>query len=155
MMSFDPWSVAWPWLAVYDDAEVRSVSQLVPPTGLTFVGRLDGSKMTDSYGVLEQFNDAFRFPVYFGWNWDALADCLRDLAWLPADRYLVVIENVGSVLRTEQEELEILLGILKESSRSWANPLGKLDGNGIPFKVLLTAAADEVETLEGVLAPHL
>ncbi|MGW2601710.1 barstar family protein [Streptomyces klenkii] len=54
--------------------------------------------MGDSDGVFEQFWEQFRLPDYFGWNWNALSDCLRDLHWLPADQCIVVIENSERLL---------------------------------------------------------
>jgi hypothetical protein len=34
-----------------------------------------------------------RFPQYFGWNWDAFEECLRDLSWLPANRSVVIVHE--------------------------------------------------------------
>ncbi len=39
------------------------------------------------FGVLSR---ALRFPRYFGWNWDALEECLCDLSWLPAETQIVI-----------------------------------------------------------------
>ncbi|MEV0005500.1 barstar family protein [Micromonospora sp. NPDC050980] len=80
-----------------------SVDDAVPPSGEVAVARLDGAAMTDVDGVFEQFSDALRFPSYFGWNWPAFSECLQDLHWLAARRYLVLIENTpprGSVKLT-------------------------------------------------------
>ncbi|MFF5535340.1 barstar family protein [Streptomyces cinerochromogenes] len=38
--------------------------------------------MCDSDGVFTQFHEALRLPDCFGWNWNALRDCLQDLHWL-------------------------------------------------------------------------
>jgi len=36
---------------------------------------------------------ALRFPKYFGWNWDALEECLNDLSWLPPDQKVVIVHE--------------------------------------------------------------
>jgi len=39
--------------------------------------------------------DKLRFPGYFGWNWDALEECLGDLSWLPpGERVAIVHEDL-------------------------------------------------------------
>ena len=34
-----------------------------------------------------------RFPAYFGANWDALEECLRDLSWLGGQARVVVVHE--------------------------------------------------------------
>jgi len=34
-------------------------------------------------GLFEELAESLRFPGYFGANWNALEDCIRDLSWLP------------------------------------------------------------------------
>ncbi|WP_341647529.1 barstar family protein [Thauera humireducens] len=55
--------------------------------------RVELADCTDKAGLLRRFAEAFRFPDWFGHNWDALADCLTDLSWLPAPAYRVVLCN--------------------------------------------------------------
>jgi RNAse (barnase) inhibitor barstar len=33
--------------------------------------------------LLDELYRRLSFPDYFGFNWDALVDCIRDLSWLP------------------------------------------------------------------------
>jgi hypothetical protein len=87
--------------------------------------------------VFEQFSNSMRFPAYFGGNWNALSECVRDLSWIPADRYLLVIESADQM--TDESIRSELLGILARAARQWANPLGRLGGQGVPFNVLLMA----------------
>lgn len=41
-------------------------------------------------GVLAR---GLRFPSYFGWNWDALDECLRDLSWLGDMRKVTIVHD--------------------------------------------------------------
>jgi hypothetical protein len=41
---------------------------------------------------------AMKFPDYFGMNWDALDECLRDLdAWIPAPGYVLIVRDATSL----------------------------------------------------------
>jgi hypothetical protein len=41
-------------------------------------------------GVLAR---GLRFPSYFGWNWDALDECLRDLSWLGEVKKITIVHD--------------------------------------------------------------
>lgn len=56
-----------------------SVVHALPPTGLFYSARMRGQDMRDSDGIFTHFYEALRLPGYFGWNWNALRDCLSDL----------------------------------------------------------------------------
>ena len=36
---------------------------------------------------------ALKLPVYFGENWDALEECLRDRSWLGKDEHVVLLHE--------------------------------------------------------------
>jgi RNAse (barnase) inhibitor barstar len=40
--------------------------------------------------LFDALSSGLSFPEYFGRNFDALEECLRDLAWLPAERQLLL-----------------------------------------------------------------
>jgi|SRR3954470_21271543 RNAse (barnase) inhibitor barstar len=141
-----------PGLTVMAKDDKIAVAGAVPPQGVVAVARIDGAAARGEDDLFGQFSDAFRFPAYFGWNWDALSDCLRDLNWLPADRYLVVIEEPAKLLSGDAEGRRFLFEILGRASREWANPLGKPRNAGIPFQTLLLAAEADVEELRRELS---
>ncbi|MGP0566243.1 MULTISPECIES: barstar family protein [unclassified Nitrospina] len=37
--------------------------------------------------------EVMKFPDYFGKNWDALIDCMSDMAWWPAKGYVLVLHG--------------------------------------------------------------
>jgi RNAse (barnase) inhibitor barstar len=57
----------------------------------------------------------FKFP-YFGANWDALRDCLRDLSWISEDRIVVVHEDLPILPKLD---LQHYLEILSEAVDDW------------------------------------
>lgn len=59
---------------------------------------------------------AFRFPAYFGENWDALEECLRDLSWLGPPTDIVLAHRdlpLARAPRSLATYLEILLDLAR------------------------------------------
>ncbi len=83
-------------------------------------------------------------PRYFGSNWDALSDCLRDLSWLPAGKVLLLH---GDVPPKRGAHRETYLDILREAQQSWAE-----DDVGRLVAAFPAAARSEVERRLGDVA---
>lgn len=58
------------------------------------------------------------FPGYFGFNWDALSDCLSDFHWVDIKQVVIIHRQVPTFLG---DELGIYLGILNDAIVSWEN----------------------------------
>jgi len=65
----------------------------------------------DKSALLKELKGKLKFPDYFGENWDALADVMRDLRWLP--KKVVVIHEGPPKL--SGEDYKIYLDILNEA----------------------------------------
>jgi RNAse (barnase) inhibitor barstar len=52
------------------------------------------------------------FPNYYGFNWDALNDCLSDFHWLNHEKITLVHENLPLL---SDHELKIYLEILRDA----------------------------------------
>ncbi|WP_237281851.1 barstar family protein [Streptomyces griseochromogenes] len=76
--------------------------------------------MVDSDGVFAQFYEHLHLPDYFGWNWDALRDCLQDLGWIPASHFLLTVDDAESALSGSPEERAIFYQALTDAARYWA-----------------------------------
>lgn len=60
------------------------------------------------------------FPDYFGENWDALEECLRDLSWLPAGP--IVLEHADVPLIRDIANARIYIAILADATRETSRP---------------------------------
>ena len=63
--------------------------------------------------------DKLRLPGYFGGNWDALEDSLRDLTWLPAKQAVIIVHE-DLPFGAGGENRGIYLAILHEAAMHWA-----------------------------------
>lgn len=104
--------------------------------GLTFV-TIDLVGCGNKHDFLGRMARALRFPDWFGHNWDALADCLSDLEWLPADGYVLLLAHADFFRSRAEADFVVALEILQQAARGWADdgiPMWvfvDLDGNGI------------------------
>ena|SRR6266702_3866062 len=65
------------------------------------------------------------FPGYFGGNWDAFEECVRDLSWLPAGQVVLVHADIPLLndLANARTYLAILSGAVRKMSKSEGHPL--------------------------------
>ncbi|MFD5001124.1 barstar family protein [Streptomyces buecherae] len=116
----NPPSSTEPWLSIASSHSQVPGRDLLPAPGTTFTAWMSGRHMRDLDGLLRQFWDDFRFPDYFGWNFPALNDCLSDLAWLPADHCVLVIEEAQEILDGDPASLPDFLDILLRTGERWS-----------------------------------
>lgn len=69
-----------------------------------------------SSALLEALYVELQLPGYFGFNWDALSDCLRDLHWM---KQRTVVLRHGDLPHLPEAELRIYLDVLSEAVASW------------------------------------
>jgi hypothetical protein len=103
------------WLHVLTDDESkmfdRSRAWERESKGRLIVRQVRGARARSEQALFDEFAAAWQFPPYFGNNWDALEECLADLAWLPAQAYVLVMRTGLAVLESESE---------KDQARFWS-----------------------------------
>ena len=109
--------------------------------GLAFaVARIELEGCRDKIDVLTAIARALRFPKWFGANFDALADSLGDLSWLPAHGYLLLIEHADVWREADDDNFAMLLDVLNEAAASWGD-------QGKPFWAVFPLQAEHVSQL--------
>lgn len=69
------------------------------------------SNLASKSELLDVFAREARFPDYFGRNWDALQDCIRDLSWLESRTMIVMHSDLP--LHGNPQDCAIYLSILR------------------------------------------
>jgi RNAse (barnase) inhibitor barstar len=134
-------SVAPPWVHVL---VLRSGQSLpAPPEG--FVARLvSGRACASKPALMAELARVFAFPSYFGHNWDALRDCLTDLAWLTAPGYTLLFTDAHAILPRRSADFRAFLDVLMDVGRTWALPQAHPDARpGSAFHTVLVVPEGE------------
>lgn len=90
---------------------------------------INAAAIDSKAGFLAAAGRALQLPAWFGHNWDAFEECLRDLP--DAEGYLICIEEPANFARSRPHEWRIALSILREAADFWSK-------RNKPFYVLLT-----------------
>jgi RNAse (barnase) inhibitor barstar len=97
-----------------------------------------GRKMTTKAGLMDELAAALQFPPYFGENWDALLDCLRDLN---APTVLAVADAGWLLNAAPPDELATFAEVLEQAAADHAQ-------RGRPFQVVLGVRPSEAAAVE-------
>ncbi|HEY0199414.1 MAG TPA: barstar family protein [Rhodanobacter sp.] len=66
--------------------------------------------------LLRRLAASLPLPATFGDNWDALADCLRDLDGMPAWGRVLLFEHADDLRLSAEADFDVLLGILDDAA---------------------------------------
>jgi hypothetical protein len=81
---------------------------------------LPGRALASKADYLRACAEAFKFPSYFGNNWDALEDSLIDLSWLPAEHgYLVLYDDAGRFAAAAPDDFATAIDIFRTAVAFW------------------------------------
>ncbi|RME51843.1 MAG: hypothetical protein D6790_19355 [Caldilineae bacterium] len=81
----------------------------------TYVARLP-AKLANKDELLQALYEQLQLPGYFGFNWDALSDCLRDFHWLESRKVVLVHADLP---RLTPQECRTYLAILADAVDRW------------------------------------
>ncbi len=68
--------------------------------------------------LINELNEKLKLPDYFGFNWDALYECLNDLSWIDQKQITIIHEQTPNIT---ENELVIYLDILTSTILNWGH----------------------------------
>lgn len=79
-------------------------------------------QLTDKEDVLKALYYQLWLPWYFGFNWDALQECLGDLSWITEQKVIIIHEGLPML---PDDQLKIYLETLRDSALEWVESGGR------------------------------
>ena len=80
-----------------------------------FIARLP-TNINGKEDLLKELSAKLNFPDYFGFNWDALYDCLRDLNWINQKEIVLVHDELPLL---DNETLKNYINLLYMTVQDW------------------------------------
>ena len=117
-------------VVLLDPGEAEAVLAAGTAAGLCCV-RIDLAGCRSKPSLLARVAAALEFPWWFGQNWDALADCLGDLEWLPADGYLLLLDDPSELRSAAPDDYAVAVEIFTDAAGEWRE-------RRIPFWVFIS-----------------
>ena len=135
-----------PWIAVLPSKEwVTAGPPVSRQSDLSFI-EIKGRHCQTKSSLLKHFAQQLRFPDYFGHNWDAFEECIRDLKWLPARGYVIVIVEADKLLSRSKTDLQTFVDIMNSAGEDWAMSSGNARNGRKPFHTILVFRRDRPES---------
>ena len=102
----------------------------------------------EPHDLLEELAAELRFPDYFGSNWNALEECVRDLSWLPEGP--LVLRHHDLPLAGDVASQKTYLSILSDVvEKKWTVPGQRLRDLFVAFPPETQQQVDELVESNG------
>ena len=110
---------------------------------------LDGRAVDGPADLFDRLADELAFPGWFGRNFDALADCLGDLSWLPGLGHVLVWDQWGTLATADPKAW-------RQAYQSFQVAIdGRAHARLVPLYVLLRGTGPVVDPDSGAPIPIL
>lgn len=119
------------WQAAFEPSDV---AHTVEHAGWSF-GYVDGWLAQTKTEFLDAIARALNFPAYYGRNFDALVDCLRDVGGVTDNGVVLLWDGWSTLAADDPLAFTTALSVLKERSQA---------DEARPFAVLLRGAGPEL-----------
>ena len=130
-------------------SERALVKKLRKSTRGYLIIRIDSRDCKNKEELFGEFTYQFDFPEYFGYNWDALKDCMTDLSWFD-DRYkgiILIVNGQKDLLSQEKaEDKEYFYTTLLDIATYWKT-LSRCVEEYMAFNVILCTESSEEENM--------
>jgi hypothetical protein len=103
---------------------------------------LDGRALGGRLDLLDRCAEELAFPGWFGRNWDAFFDCLRDLSWLAGEGHVLLWEQYGGLARADPKAW-------RQAYQLFGEAIGARTSAGVPPLYVLLRGAGPVHEPDG------
>ncbi|MFJ8586385.1 barstar family protein [Streptomyces sp. NPDC093595] len=134
-----------PWMHVVTAGGGMPFDELLPTPGRFYVAQLSGQEIPDEFSAFQNLQSSFQFPAYFGWNWNAVYDCLRDLKGLSADRHVLVVKSAEHALSEDETAREEFFRTLWRAGRR-CSYVKRPEGTTLSRLTIILSCAKDFET---------
>ena len=83
---------------------------------------MDGAKIKNESDLYEVMSEALNFPDYYGKNYNATIDCLRDMnIWMESETgWILIVENAKQLAQADFMTMGDLIRIWTFCAQEWA-----------------------------------
>jgi hypothetical protein len=104
--------------SIEQGTDVGEIERLAASHELAFF-KVDLSGVDNKVKFLSSISEALEFPSYFGMNWDAFEECLKDLEWYDSDGYVILLQAVEGFIEKAPDDFKTARGIFKSAVEYW------------------------------------
>ena len=100
------------------EVDAKKVQSAARKRKLAFF-HVDGRNVQRKEQLMTALQTSLGLPAHFGQNWDALEECLTDLAPVDGPGYFLLYDHIDGLLQAHPDQFETLVEILRDAVSSW------------------------------------